>query len=81
MGKVARKGSRNEWLGTFEVGERRYVETSLEKYSDDMSMLNAPKSRRPPILTGREFKATLFTALSAAMASDIRYLICVERLF
>ncbi len=80
MGKTARKDSWNGWLESFELGEKRYEETSLEQYPNDMRTMNAPVSRRPPSLKKRKFKAELFTAVSAAMAGDIRYLICVERI-
>jgi hypothetical protein len=80
MGKVARKDSRNGWLETFELGKRRYVETSLKTYPNDMRVLNTPKSRRPPTLKKREFKTELFTAVSANTAGNIQYLICVERI-
>jgi hypothetical protein len=60
------------------VGERRYTETSLSHYASDMRVLNTPLSRRPPELTGRVFRASLFTAVGSS-AGDVRYLICLER--
>jgi hypothetical protein len=80
MGKVARKNSWNGWLESFELGERRYEETGLEQYPNDMRTMNAPISRRPATLKKRKFKTELFTAVSAATSGDIRYLICVERI-
>lgn len=74
------KGSRNDWLSSFEPGERRYIETSQHKYAHDMRTYNTPKSRRPASLDGMEFSASLFTAVPAAgTVSDIRYLICIQR--
>lgn len=32
-------GSWNEWLSTFDVGERRYVETALDAFPRDMSTI------------------------------------------
>lgn len=64
---------------SFYVGERRYVEVTLENYQQKMRTINTPKSRRPKDLRGREFSASLFTAVSSSKAGDVRYLICVER--
>jgi hypothetical protein len=72
-------GSWNTWLATFEVGERRYVETTLDDYAQQMRTMNTPRSRRPSELAGCEFTTSLFTAVSASSAGDIRYLIAVER--
>lgn len=73
------RNSWNAWLATFEIGERRYVETSLADYAQCMRTMNTPRSRRPAVLDGREFTTNLFTAVSASTAGDIRYLIAVER--
>ena len=69
----------NYWLSEFEVGERRYVDTTIEKYASDMRTINTPNSRRPALLKGRKFSASLFTAVAANKAGEIRYLICIER--
>ena len=73
------KDSWTSWLLTFELNERRYVETTLEKYAKDMRVMNGPKSRRPKAWQ-MNYKTSLFTALSASSLTDIRYLICVERI-
>lgn len=73
------KGSRNEWLSTFAVGERRYVETDLQSYPNVMRTFNTPKSRRRGVVEAMVFSTSLFTAVSAAKAGDIRYIVCVER--
>ena len=72
------KGSWNEWLYEFKVGERRYVETTLETYAHDMRIINTPLSRRPEALTGFKFSTSLFTAFGSD-PRDIRRLLCVER--
>lgn len=72
-------GSWNEWLSTFEIGERRYVETTIDAFPRDMSTINTPPSRRPASMRDWRFAASLFTAVGAGKAGDIRYLICVER--
>jgi hypothetical protein len=72
-------GSWNSWLATFEPGERRYIETSLDDYKSDMRVINTPVSRRPEILLDRRFTVSLFTAVSTSRAGDVRYLLAVER--
>jgi hypothetical protein len=61
------------------VGERHYIETTLEQYPNTMRTANTPYSRRPDILKDRRFTTTLFTAVSASKAGDVRYLVCLER--
>lgn len=73
------KRSWNTWLSTFYVGEVRYIETTLDKYPSDMRTINTPKCRRPDIMQGMSFITTLFTAVSASKAGDVRYIIAVER--
>lgn len=73
------KQSWNTWLSSFGIGEIRYVETNIDKYPNDMRTINTPKSRRPDSMQGMEFITTLFTAVSASKAGDVRYLIAVER--
>lgn len=73
-------GSIPSWLSTFEVGERRYFETTIDRYASDMRTHIYPRSRRPPEIKDAEFAANLFTAVSSRKASDVRYMICVERI-
>lgn len=73
-------GSWNDWLSGFEVGERRYVECTLDDYPNRMRIINTPLSRRPASMNEMKFSTELFTGVSASKAGDIRYLICVERL-
>lgn len=75
-----RSNSWNQWLSTFDPGERRYVECTIDDYANKMRTACAPRSRRPPELAGREFTAQLFTAVAANKVGEIRYLICVERI-
>jgi hypothetical protein len=72
-------GSRNAWLESFDIGERRYIETRLERYAADMRGYNTPGTRRPDSLAGRVFTCALITGVAHARAGDIRYLICIER--
>lgn len=74
------KGSWNTWLAEFYIGEIRYLETNLDKFSQDMRTINTPKSRRPAAMSDMEFTTQLFTAVSAAKAGDVRYIIAVERI-
>jgi len=74
------KGSSHHRLSQLEIGQIAYVGTTLERYPNDMRVLNAPKSRRPAELKDRKFTASLFTAVGAGCAGDIRYLIAIERI-
>jgi hypothetical protein len=69
----------NSFLAGFEIGERHYIETTLDNYPNLMRTANAPKSRRPSEIKDWEFKTELFTAVSASKAGNIRYLISIER--
>jgi hypothetical protein len=69
-------GSTNYWLTTFEVGERRYVETSPETYQVDMSRLNTPPTRRPNTMATMEFTCSLIKAIDGF---NVQPLIRVER--
>lgn len=71
--------SRNQWLATFAVGERRYVETTPEKYRRDMAVYHQPACRRPKGMKPMKFSTSLYTAVPSGVASEIKYLICVER--
>lgn len=79
-GAGMRDGSTAHWLSSFDVGERRYTETTLATYERDMRQLNMPSTRRPDILKDRVFQCRLFTSIAAADVSDIRYIIATERL-
>ena len=72
-------GSMNDWLFSFEVGERRWVETTLETYKRDATVYVSPACRRPEPMEGMQFCGSLHTAISAKTAGDITYLLCVER--
>jgi hypothetical protein len=74
------KGSWNSYLASFTIGERRYVETTLNTYPATMRTVNTPKSRRPEEIREWEFTTELFTAVSASKAGEIRYLISIERI-
>lgn len=72
-------GSWNDWLSTFEVGERRYVETTAEDYASTMRIANTPLSRRPEILKGKKFSGATFTAVANSKVGEVRVLVCIER--
>lgn len=73
------EGSTHDLLSKLAVGERMYVEATLDNYQAIQRRLAAPRSRRPEALRDHEFSTQLFTALAANKAGDIRYLVCVER--
>lgn len=68
--------SRNEWLNSFKLTERRYIPTTIASYMQEMRSISSLVSRRKD---GKKFTTKLFTAISAGKLSDVRYLICVER--
>jgi protein gp37 len=72
-----RPHSLNDRLADLEVGERVYIETSLENYKVIQSRA-ALASRRPACMKGMSFTSSLFTAVGSS-AGDVRYLVCVER--
>lgn len=78
MSGLPHSGSLNDKLSKLEVGDRAYFETDLSRYSTLQRSVSA-KSRYPEAMRGMEFSTQLFTAVSAARAGDIRYLVCVER--
>lgn len=73
------KDSWNAYLTGMAPGGRRFIETTLESYPTAMHTINTPKFRRPAAMSGMEFSTTLFTAVCASKAGDVRYLICLER--
>ncbi|MBF3563893.1 hypothetical protein [Burkholderia pseudomallei] len=74
-----RAGSWNEMLSMMEVGERHYIETTVEGYPQLMRTINTPASRRPAEMRDSKFSTNLFTAVMATRVGEIRYLLCIER--
>lgn len=74
------KNSRSARLAALMPMDTLWVETTLKSYQNDMRMWNVAKSRRPAELEGREFRTSLFTAVSAANVGRVQYLIRVERI-
>lgn len=64
------------WIASFKVGERRYVETSLRRYAQDMRALVPYRRNQAAAMV---FRLNSFTAASASKLGDVRFLICVER--
>lgn len=73
------KGSMNDKLSQLDIGDRMYLETTVDGYAKDMRLIHAGKDRRSEVLVGREFSTSLFTGVSSGTVGDVRYLICVER--
>lgn len=78
MGKP-KEGSWNDFLSTFAVGERRYVEVDFASRHHMMRTVNTPPSRRPAHMADMTFSVALYTAIAAADCGDIRYLLAVDR--
>lgn len=76
--QVPREGSQNQWLASFAVGERRYVETSLDTYLNDLPKLVPAVSRRPKGMEGMVFERRVFSA-ACHSSVETRLLICIER--
>lgn len=77
---ATRTGSTSDMLKDMQVGDRLYIETTLEDYPGLQRRLNVPHSRRQPHMRNWMLRTALFTAVSASVAGDVRYLVCVERL-
>ena len=71
--------STSEWLTTFQMGETRWVETTLTGYATMQRRVNMPRSRRPDAIRQWQFETALFTAVSASKAGDIAFLVKVTR--
>jgi hypothetical protein len=66
-------------IEAMEVGDVCYFPTTLDRYQADQRYLNPARSRRPSWMADRVLTCSLFTAVSAGKAGDVRYLIAVER--
>lgn len=74
-------GSMNDWLTSFDVAERRYVEArDPDDVGATMRLVNTPPSRRPRVMQGMVFQCSAWTAVSAGKVGRTRVLVCVERL-
>lgn len=74
------KGSTTDTIQHMEVGDRLYFETTLAEYPQLQRRLNIPHTRRQPHMKDWMLRTSLFTAVSASVAGDVRYLVCLERL-
>lgn len=70
-------GSTNSLLLDFAIGERRYIETTAQNYGTVMRAISS-SALRGAAKDGK-WEMKLFTAVSASKHTDIRYLVCVER--
>lgn len=73
------EGSVAHQLSKLDVGEVRWIETTLEHYAHRQRELNAARSRRPEFMREWVLTTHLYTAVSASRAGDIRFLIRLER--
>jgi hypothetical protein len=73
------EGSYSATLAGLSAGDYIYIETSFERHNRLMHRLNPPKTRRPREIADMEFTTRLFTAVGPK-ASDVRYLVRVERI-
>ena len=75
----ANEKGKNRKLAMLLVGEVLYFETTQDRWKSDMRSFHIPKARRSAELREKEFKTSMFTAVSAKMIGEIRYLLAVER--
>lgn len=71
-------GSPNDILSRMAVGERRFVETTLDGYKR-LQRFATLQSRRPKVMAGMQFTSTLYTAVATGRLGQICYLVCFER--
>lgn len=76
---LSRPGGLPEKLEAMALGERVYLESSLEGYGATQRAVLVPPLRRSQALQGRVFSCSLFTAVGARPLGTVRYLVCVER--
>lgn len=70
--------SLNALLASLAIGEQRYIDTSLTQYQGLQRRVTL-SSRYPKGMEGMRFTTSLFTAVSASTAGDVRYLVCIKR--
>jgi hypothetical protein len=78
--RLPNSGSWNDYLRKLAVSEVRWIETTRERYANDMRIINTPKSRRPEILKDREFTTALYTGVPMSTKEDVTYLIKLMRI-
>jgi hypothetical protein len=71
--------SLNTLLASLAVGESRYLETTLADYKGVQRRVTL-SSRYPEPMAHMRFSSSLYTAVSASTAGDVRYLVCIKRL-
>jgi len=71
--------SLNQVLASLAVGENRYIDTTLDTNLGLQRRVTL-SSRYPEPMKHMHFTSSLFTAVSASSASDVRYLVCITRL-
>ena len=76
---LPRKGGIPEWLYSFEVGEKRYVDTTADGWSATMRGILPHKSRWVEAMQDYKFTANVLTCVSVGHVGDVTYLIRVER--
>ena len=80
MAKKTNSGSAMAFVATLEVGETRYIETTVDTYSKDMRAYNPGFTRRPEFMKDRVFETRLYTAIPAGGVSTVvKHLIAVTR--
>lgn len=81
---VRKRLSRGEswagWLGGFEVGEHRYIDTTLKTHAKDRSeAMGARGAKRPKSIQGKEYSISVGTIVWSAKVGPVQYIMRVER--
>jgi hypothetical protein len=73
------KGSINSKLCLLGVGERLYIETTVDDYENKAKNLLKGEKYLPVMIQQWKFIRNVLVCVSASNIKDIRYLICIER--
>lgn len=72
-------GSIHSQVASMQVGDVKWVETTVENYQSVQRKWGLPKSRRPPELAGYVMQCNVYRAIPCAISDDVAYLVRVER--
>jgi hypothetical protein len=71
----------NKWKMEFEVGEKRFLETTLDGYKSLMRTVHNPSRLNKKMkASNMDFSMRMFTAIPASGLAEPTYLLCVERI-
>lgn len=71
--------TRNDWLISFEINEKRYIPVTAEEHKKVVKGLHTVFSTRPEHIKHMAFSANLGTVVINSNAGEVHYVVCVER--